>query len=400
MNIINEKKCDIFVAGGGVAGVAAALQAARLGKQVILAEKAVQLGGLATTGLVNLFEPMCNGRGVQIMKGMADELLRLSIRYGYDDMNPEWADGEPGFGATTKRLRSHFSAPIFALALCELLSDSGVELMFDTVVTDLEVKDGQVQSVVVFNKSGYSRITATMYVDTTGDSDLLHMAGVPTVTQGNYHTYAGISLSLQTCQKAIDAQDVAKLYYDTPGGNASRTGKNHPEGMPLWDGTDGEQVSRYFVQNQKELLARIKNDDRRSRDIVMLPAMHQFRTTRRIDGDATLLEEDVYRHREDSIGTINDLVRKDCLYEVPYGALVKEGFTNIITAGRSASAAGHGWEVLRVIPAAIVTGQAAGMACAMALDQGSSITDVAIKPLQDALAQTGVMIHFDDSLIP
>ena len=84
MKYVKNIKYDIAVAGGGVAGIAAAVEAARDGKKVVLIEKSTQLGGLATIGLINLFVPMCNGRGVQIIKGMADEFLRLSIKYGYD----------------------------------------------------------------------------------------------------------------------------------------------------------------------------------------------------------------------------------------------------------------------------------------------------------------------------
>ena len=75
---------DIIVAGGGVSGVAAAVSASRMGKKVLLIEKTICLGGLATIGLINLFVPLCNGRGVQIIKGMAEELLQLSVKYGYD----------------------------------------------------------------------------------------------------------------------------------------------------------------------------------------------------------------------------------------------------------------------------------------------------------------------------
>jgi len=400
MRIAEEKTCEVLVVGGGVAGVAAALQAARKGKRVILVEKCVQLGGLATTGLVNLFVPMCNGRGVQIIKGMADEFLRWSIQYGYDDLPEEWKNGEPGFGNTTKRLVCHFSAPIFALVLCRELINVGVELMFDTMLTDVDCKDGHVESVTVFNKSGYSQIRAKMYVDTTGDSDLLHYAGVPTVTRGNFHTYGGLSLSLETCQKAIDANTVAKLYFDLNGGRATLKGKNHPEGMPLWDGTDGEQVTKYITTNQLELLDNIKDQDRHSRDIVMLPAMAQFRTTRRIDGDYTLTTDDAYQHRNDSIGAICDFDHRDVLYEVPYGTLVRQGYDNVITAGRTASAHGEAWEVLRVIPPAIITGQAAGMAVAQAIDKGCAIGQVSVAQLQKDLEQENVMIHFDDALVP
>lgn len=400
MKIVAEKKYDIFVAGGGVAGVAAALQAARMGKKVLIAEKCVQLGGMATTGLVNLIVPMCNGRGTQIIKGMADEFLRLCIQYGYDNMPAEWKNGEPGQGNTNKRLVTHFSAPIFALVLRELMDDHGVDVLFDTVVTDVEAENGHIKAAILFNKSGYTRVNAEMFIDTTGDSDLLHYAGIPTVKRGSYHTYAGVTLTLDTCQKALDARDVSKLYFDTPGGNASSTGKNHPEGMPLWDGTDGDSISEYYRVNQLELLQKLKVQNRKERDIVILPAMHQLRTTRRIDGDYTLTEADVYRHHDTSVGAICDPSYRDHLYEVPFGILVRTGYDNILTAGRSASAAGWAWDVVRVIPPAILTGQAAGAAAAQAMDAGCPVAALPIKPLQDTLAATGVDIHFDDALIP
>jgi len=400
MKIVEQKQYDIFVAGGGVAGVAAALQAARCGKKVLIAEKCVQLGGLATAGLVNLFVPMCNGRGTQIIKGMADEFLRLSIKYGYDDMPVEWQNGEPGQGKTNKRLVTHFSAPIFALALRKLVDDHGIDVLFDTVVTDVEQENGHIHAAILFNKSGYTRVTAKIFIDTTGDCDLLTYAGIPTVKRGNYHTYAGITLTLDTCQKAVEAGDVAKLYFDTPGGNATMSGQRHPEGMPLWDGTDGNNISEYFRVNQLELLERIKDQPRKERDIVMLPAMHQFRTTRHIDGNYTLTEADVYRHQPDSVCAICDAGRRDHLYEVPYGTLIRTGWDNILTAGRSAAADGWAWEVLRVIPPAILTGQAAGMAAAQAIDAGCPVTRLPLQPLQEALEKANVTIHFDDALVP
>ncbi|MBR2473185.1 MAG: FAD-dependent oxidoreductase, partial [Clostridia bacterium] len=58
-----KKEYDVCVVGGGVAGVAAALAAARAGVSVVLLEKAALLGGLATIGLVNWYEPICDGKG-------------------------------------------------------------------------------------------------------------------------------------------------------------------------------------------------------------------------------------------------------------------------------------------------------------------------------------------------
>ena len=391
---------DIAVAGGGVAGVAAAVEASRCGKKVALIEKATQLGGLATIGLINFFVPMCNGRGVQIIKGMADEFLRLSIKYGFDSILEDWLSGEPGQGNTSQRLVSRYSAPIFSLAMCELLHDLGVDIFYDTVVTGTETQDGHIDALVLFNKSGFIRCNAKMFIDATGDSDVLHYAGVPTVTGGNYHTYQGFAATLESCRKAYETGDIGHLTHWMAGGGANLYGGGHPEGMPLWDGTDGDQVSRYFVTNQLELLEKLKKTDRKTRDITLLPIMPQFRTTRHIDGDYTLQPEDTYRHFDDSVCAICDFDRRDYLFEVPYRTMVRTGFDNIVAAGRCVSGAGYAWDVVRVIPPAILTGQAAGAAASQAIDTGKAITNINISRLQEKLAGENVMIHFDDCLIP
>ena len=146
---------DIIVAGGGVAGIAAALAAARESKRVLLIEKNCILGGLATIGLINLFVPMCNGRGKQIISGMAEELLKLSIRYGYDTVPPEWKNGEPS-EPTGVRYMTRFSPWIFAIALTDLLVSSGVQILFDTIVTDVIMKDRICEGLLIQNKSGRS----------------------------------------------------------------------------------------------------------------------------------------------------------------------------------------------------------------------------------------------------
>ena len=79
--------------------------------------------------------------------------------------------------------------------------------------------------------------------------------------------------------------------------------------MKFFSGTTVEDVSDFLIRNQRLLLDRIRNENRTSRDIVTLPTMPQLRTTRRIDGDYTLLESDKYRHFEDSIGAICDFER-------------------------------------------------------------------------------------------
>lgn len=107
-----RKSHDVIVVGGGVAGVASALAARRLGASVLLLEKRCELGGLATAGLVNLFVPLCNGRGIPIMRGMAEEFLRSSVKFGFDSLNEAWKDGVPE-ETTNLRYATFFSAKIF-----------------------------------------------------------------------------------------------------------------------------------------------------------------------------------------------------------------------------------------------------------------------------------------------
>ena len=120
---------DVLVAGGGLAGVAAAVAAARAGKRVLLLEKSQKLGGLATLGLINLFVPMCNGRGKQIIFGMAEEFLRLSIRNGYGGVPEDFVSGRipeeklafyRAEGKLPPRYMTRFSPEIFALELTGL----------------------------------------------------------------------------------------------------------------------------------------------------------------------------------------------------------------------------------------------------------------------------------------
>lgn len=390
---------DCIVAGGGVAGVASAVSAARMGLKVLLLEKTISLGGLATIGLVNLFVPMCNGHGKQIIKGMAEEFLQLSVKYGFDTIPDVWKNGEPK-EPTDIRYLSRFSAPVFTLALTELVKNEGIDILYDTVVCE-PIMNGYVCSgLVVENKSGMQYYEGKIIIDTTGDADVLYRAGVPTVQGGNFHTFYGYMTTLANSEKFIETKDVSKLYHAIFGGRSDLYGHNHPDGKTLWRGTNAHDVTDYVVENHLEMLDEFKKYDRTENDIVQIPTMPQFRTTRHIDGDYTLAETDAYKHFDDSIAAICDFDRSDYLYEVPYRTLIKSGFPNLITAGRTASGEGYGWDVLRVIPPAIITGQAAGIAAYLAIRENCGIDKVSVSDMQKILSKQNVMIHFDDSLIP
>ena len=128
--------------------------------------------------------------------------------------------------------------------------------------------------------------------------------------------------------------------------------------------------------------------------------MPQFRTTCHIKGDYSLKVSDAYKHFDDSVCAINDFEHRDHLWEVPLRTLVRKDYPNMLTAGRSADGTGYGWDLLRVIPVAILTGQAAAHAAVLAIDDKVGAADVNIRILQNNLEKDDVMIHFPDSYIP
>lgn len=243
--------------------------------------------------------------------------------------------------------------------------------------------------------------SAKIVIDTTGDADILYRAGVPTMQGKNFFTMISLYASLESAAQAVESGDISMLIRKISGGEATLHGKNHPDGMKTFTGTNAEDVTDFLLKNQLKTLNSLKQTERTARDVLMLPAMAQFRTTRCLIGDDVFSMDNVYRHCETSIGAICDFERRDYLYEIPYGALVKTGYDNLITAGRTASAKpDYSWDILRVIPPAILTGQAAGIAAAIAVDSKKAIYSIDVAQLQNELQKSGVMIHFDDALVP
>ncbi|MBE6645107.1 MAG: FAD-dependent oxidoreductase [Ruminococcaceae bacterium] len=394
-----KKKYDVIVCGGGVAGVAGAVSAAKNGFSTLLLEKSNVLGGLGTLGLINLFVPMCNGCGKQIIFGLAEKWLRLSAELGWDTIHEEWKNGEPK-EPTNRRYTQRFSPAIFAYQLTDELKKSGADVLFDCIATD-PIMDGNVcKGVVVESKAGTEFYPCRMLIDTTGDCDVLRRGGVPTVSGENFFTFTTKMVTLESCREAIEKNDIRFIYKVFSGGNINLFGDDQPEEMPRWSGLSAEEVTDYIVRNQLLILQKLKESDRKTREIVTTPGMPQFRTTAHIKGDYSFKVTDAYRHFDDSVCAINDFAHRYHLYEIPLRCLTRRDYPNIITAGRSADGTGFGWDLIRVIPPAILTGQAAGEAACLALRTGCAVADVDIKALQKKLEKENVMIHFPDEYVP
>lgn len=182
-----ENGAEVIVVGGGIAGVAAAVAAARSGADVLLLEKGSLLGGLATNGLISWYEPLCDGHGEQLMTGLAEELLRLSIRYGDDTLPRIWKDeARPVDRSLISPEKQHpiggryatfFSPTIFQLALDELLKKEGVRIRLDILAARPIMEGSRCTGICCESKSGRQYFPAKIVVDASGDSDMFFRAG-------------------------------------------------------------------------------------------------------------------------------------------------------------------------------------------------------------------------------
>ena len=224
-NLECKKHYNIIVAGGGTAGCAAAIQAAQCGMSVLLLEKKCLLGGLATGGLVNFMEPLCDGRGNTVIHGYAEKWTKMLLDISYDTLPEIWRDGNPEH-KTGRRYATTYSANTFSLLLTEEMKKSGADFLFDCSVADAIMEGNICKGVVVFSKAGFEYYECDMLIDTTGDCDVLRAAGVPTVSGKNYFIYYGHAVSLENCRRALENNDIGKVYSGLCGGGVNLFGHN------------------------------------------------------------------------------------------------------------------------------------------------------------------------------
>lgn len=387
-----NNKYDIAVCGGGFGGISAALAAAREGKKVILFEKEYILGGLGTAGLVTIYLPLCDGVGHQVSFGIAEELLRLSIKYGAEAKYPEnWLDGIGTRTEEDKRFQVQYNAQVFAILAEQLLTDAGVDILYGSYVIAAAVKDNKIEHLTVVNKTGKTDYYIDSVIDATGDADIAKFAGAPTETYkpGNllaawyYFTDAeGYKLKIlggsRMPKKLPDDAKVCEMY-------SNRYAALEAEELSLMTRLSHEQILH-------DWLKRRENDPETV--VSTIATIPQVRMTRRIIGDYTLTYDEMHKHFDDSIGMVSDWRKRGPVFEVPFRTLYNSSVRNLIMAGRCTSVDDELWDVMRVIPCCAVTGQAAGTAAAMT-DDFSSID---ITELQRKLENSGVVLH-EESII-
>ena len=379
-------EADVVVAGGGFAGIAAALSAARAGASVILLERGFLLGGLATAGLVTIYLPLCDGCGRQVSFGIAEELFRLSIEHGDDGRYPDaWLDGCDEEKRREQRYMVQFNPHFFAISAERELIKAGVKILYGTSIVSVHREDDRVRAVVIEGKSGREAVEVKRsVVDCTGDADVCHMAGAPCRNYGRGNTLAawyyadngeGVRLKqLGFTDVSVDSGEAVAL------GNARYTG------------LDTEELSHMTVDShralERDLLARRAAGEEKLYP-TLIASIPQVRMTRGLVGEYVMDVTDDGRYAEDSVGMFANWRRKGPVYELPFRALWSREVKNLLVAGRAMSATDGMWDITRVIPVCAVSGEAAGLAAAM----GDDMSALDVSALQEKLTRNGVELH-------
>ena len=381
---------EVAVCGGGIAGIAAALAAARLGKKTILIEKQFMLGGLGTAGLVTIYLPICDGKGRQVSFGLAEELLRLSVRHGVEGAYPaNWLDGDGPCTETDRRFEVKYNPQLFAIIAEETLFQAGVEVLYGTQVSAVKVEEEKITHLVLENKSGRTAIAVRSVVDSTGDCDIAAFAGAPTENfkQGNvlaawYYTAEPSGYNLRTLG-----------FCDIPEEEKTENNDHKFLVSKRFLGLDGKELSEMtrlsHEQTYRDFLEKYHDKDGYLATMASIPLL---RMTRRIVGEYELSDKEKHVYFDDSIGMVSDWKKRGPVYEVPFRTLYSAKVKNLVAAGRCTSVNETMWDIMRVIPCCSVTGQAAGTAAAISDD----FTKLDVKILQKTLQDAGVVLHEQD----
>ncbi len=384
-------KYDVIVVGGGIGGIAAALAAARKGAKTLLLEKTYLLGGLATAGLITIYLTLCDGKGNQVSFGIAEELLRLSVKYGseYCHDAKEWGKAwlENGTLADKKkdRFQVKFNASLFAICCEQLLLKNGVEILYGISVASAVVKQDKIQSVITESKSGRECYVGKNFIDASGDADLAVFSNAETekFQRGN--------ILASWYYEQVENDNKLRMI-----GYAEKPNEEIDSKKARFEGLTVEDLTRLTVCAHEKIKDNFLQKGKITPDhaITSIATIPQVRMTRRIVGKYTLDEGECFKVFEDSVGVISDWRKAGPIFEVPFGCLVSNRIKNLAACGRCISVTDKMWDITRVIPCCAVTGESVGVAAAMFED----FSAVEIKKLQNALIEQGVRLHVDEVL--
>jgi hypothetical protein len=325
----------------------------------------------------------------------------------------------------------------------QMVEEAGVRIIYHTYMVDV-LKDGEaVTGVVVVNKSGLQAIQARIVIDCTGDGDVAYLAGAP-MAKGRpsdgrmqpmtmYFRMGGIDGEALLEYKrqhqgerhffgSILAEQRAKGYQlSVPRDNLGilkgiRPGEYRFNSSRLlgYDGTDAESLTRAEVEGRKqvwELVHFFRNHCPGMQNSYLLDTASYvgIRETRRIVGDYVLTLEDLKGptdfpdviamcgfyidiHNPDGPGQVHRETRLAPEYGIPYRSLLPQRVEQLLVAGRCISADHIALGAVRVMPPACATGEAAGIAAALAVRDSVAPRHIPVDELQQRLLAGGAYL--------
>ena len=388
-----SQECEVLVAGGGIAGIAAALAAARNHKDVILLEREFALGGLATLGLVTIYLPLCDGKGNQLIYGIAEELLKVSIMHGAEQNYPAaWLDGGTLEERLAKRYMTQFNPHLFALEVEKMLKELGVRILYGSVAVAAVTENERITEVIIENKSGRSAISVQSVIDATGDADLCHLSGAPTAEYAKKSGLASWYYYLNEGKHRLKMFGLADIVVEQ--GNSTGNETVDVISSRRYSGTDGQELSEMVVDAHQLMYQDIMKARESAPDLVpvTISTIPLMRMSRKLVGEYALDEAESHQYFEDSIGMTGDWRKRGPAFEIPFRCLYSNQVRNLLAAGRDISVTDPMWDITRVIPPCAVTGEAAGTAAALTSD----FPTLDVAELQEQLKKQGVKLHWNE----
>ena len=412
---------DLIVAGGGPAGTAAAVCAARLGAKVLLLEATGCLGGMGSSGLVTGFCPSSDGNRM-LACGLMREIVSIMQRRGFlgPQVTPDFY--ERRFGCWTP-----FQAEGYKIVLDELATTAGVEVRYFTRVVEADAIRGTVRGVIAHNIEGFRCLRGRTFIDGSGDAVLAALCGAKCREAGRDTPHI-MPPSLCALVAGIDWERASKPDWNNPrdeqkllekaiaDGFFSEPDRHFPGMVRVGHSTGMLNAAHVFHTNalrSRSLSEAMVKGRRRVQEYVAfyrkyVPGCEQIeevttgnlmgvRESRRIVGEYELVFADFIARRQfpDQIGVYNfpvdihpydnsnaeyqrfyndynktgHLNRGEC-YGIPYGILVPKGWRNLWVAGRCNSSDVRVHASVRAQPAASMMGQAAGTAAVQSIATG------------------------------
>jgi hypothetical protein len=440
--IVHE--CDICVVGGSCTGVFAAVRAARLGASVALVENNGFFGGVATAGLVNYWHSARDTVGEQeIIGGLTVEVIeRLAKR-----------DAATLYDPDESRYAALNSAELM-VELDKLVSDhASIRPFLHSRFVLPVAKNGQMTAAIIEDKTGRRAIRARYFVDATGDGDVIARLGLPHTMQDDLQppTTCALIYGLDTVAAKNPGFQLSSAVHDPRYPNALTQGflwHSAVVGVPdarmvagtrvhNADCSDADQLTRAEMEGRRQARAirDIVHDHYAGGEAVSLIALSStigIRETRHAQCLHRLTELEVLEGVQFADAIANGSYRVDVhhsekagltfryldgteryvvpgqpavlgrwreeretdptFYQIPYRCLVPQGTGNVLVAGRLVDADRGAYGAIRVMVNCNQTGEAAGVACALALQDGLHVTDVNAGQLRSTLAQGGSLI--------